>query len=43
MATNLTTVVKSAQKEVRICRDKGVVIIGERINPTAAARSCGLS
>jgi 5-methyltetrahydrofolate--homocysteine methyltransferase len=34
MATNLTTVVKSAQKEVRICRDKGVVIIGERINPT---------
>jgi 5-methyltetrahydrofolate--homocysteine methyltransferase len=34
MATNLTTVVKSAKKEVRICRDQGVVIIGERINPT---------
>ena len=34
MATNLTTVVKSAKKEVLICRDKGVVIIGERINPT---------
>lgn len=34
MATNLTTVVKSAKKEVLICRDQGVVIIGERINPT---------
>ena len=34
MATNLTTVVKSATKETLISRDKGVVIIGERINPT---------
>ncbi len=34
MTTNLTTVVKSAKKEARICRDQGVVIIGERINPT---------
>jgi 5-methyltetrahydrofolate--homocysteine methyltransferase len=34
MSTNLTTVVKSAKKEVRICRDTGFAIIGERINPT---------
>lgn len=34
MANNLTTVVKSAKHEVSISRDKGMVIIGERINPT---------
>lgn len=34
MATNLTTLVKSAKKELRINRDTGVAIIGERINPT---------
>jgi len=34
MAKNLTTVVKSSKKEVQINRDNGVVIIGERINPT---------
>lgn len=33
-AKNLTTVLKSSNKEVRICRDKGVTIIGERINPS---------
>ncbi|MEM5786687.1 MAG: dihydropteroate synthase [Syntrophobacteraceae bacterium] len=34
MASNLTTLVKSPKKEVRVCRDTGVAIIGERINPT---------
>lgn len=34
MSRNLTTVVKSSKKEVRINRDDGMVIIGERINPT---------
>jgi len=34
MAGNLTTVVKSCNKEVRITRDTGVAVIGERINPT---------
>jgi 5-methyltetrahydrofolate--homocysteine methyltransferase len=34
MANNLTTVVKSSKKEVRINRDLGVAVIGERINPT---------
>ncbi|MBE9571914.1 MAG: dihydropteroate synthase [Proteobacteria bacterium] len=33
-ARNLTTVLKSSKKEVEICRDKGVTIIGERINPS---------
>lgn len=31
---NLTTVIKSSKKEVSICRDIGITIIGERINPT---------
>lgn len=34
MSTNLTTIVKSSKKEVRINRETGVAIIGERINPT---------
>ncbi len=34
MANNLTTIVKSPTKEVRITRDTGVFMIGERINPT---------
>lgn len=34
MATNLTTIIKSPKKQVSISRDKGYVIIGERINPT---------
>jgi len=34
MAANLTTVVKSEKKELRVTRDTGVSIIGERINPT---------
>lgn len=34
MAENLTTVIKSPKKTVSISRDKGYVIIGERINPT---------
>lgn len=34
MANNLTTVIKSAKHEVSISRDKGMVVIGERINPT---------
>jgi len=34
MVKNLTTVVKSAKHEVSISRDTGIVIIGERINPT---------
>jgi len=34
MAKNLATIVKSSKQEVRICRDTGMVIIGERINPT---------
>ncbi|MBL7181325.1 MAG: dihydropteroate synthase [Desulfobacterales bacterium] len=34
MAKNLTTVIKSSKNEVSISRDKGIVIIGERINPT---------
>ena len=34
MAKNLTTIVKSSKHEVRICRDTGMSIIGERINPT---------
>ena len=34
MAKNLTTIVKSSKHEVSICRDTGMVIIGERINPT---------
>ncbi len=34
MAKNLTTIVKSAKHEVSISRDTGIVIIGERINPT---------
>ena len=33
-AKNLTTVIKSAKHAVGICRDNGMVIIGERINPT---------
>jgi len=33
-AKNLTTIIKSSNNEVSICRDTGVVIIGERINPT---------
>jgi len=39
MSRNLTTVVKSSKKEVRINRDDGMVIIGERINPTGAKYS----
>lgn len=34
MAQNLTTTIRSAQKKVAICRDAGMTIIGERINPT---------
>ncbi|MFH1991103.1 MAG: dihydropteroate synthase [Pseudomonadota bacterium] len=34
MAKNLTTVIKSSKNEVSISRDNGIVIIGERINPT---------
>ncbi len=34
MAKNLTTIIKSSKHEAQICRDKGVVMIGERINPT---------
>lgn len=34
MAKNLTTIIKSPTKQVSISRDKGYVIIGERINPT---------
>ncbi len=34
MSKNLTTVVKSSKHEVSISRDTGMVIIGERINPT---------
>jgi 5-methyltetrahydrofolate--homocysteine methyltransferase len=34
MAKNLTTIIKSPKKQVSISRDKGYVIIGERINPT---------
>ena len=34
MAKNLATIVKSSKQEVTICRDTGMVIIGERINPT---------
>ena len=34
MAKNLTTVIKSSKHEVGISRDTGMVIIGERINPT---------
>jgi 5-methyltetrahydrofolate--homocysteine methyltransferase len=34
MTKNLTTVIKSPKKQVSISRDKGYVIIGERINPT---------
>ena len=34
MAKNLTTVIKSSKHEVNISRDTGMVIIGERINPT---------
>jgi 5-methyltetrahydrofolate--homocysteine methyltransferase len=34
MAKNLKTMVKSSKHEVSICRDTGMVIIGERINPT---------
>ncbi len=34
MAKNLATVVKSLKNEVSISRDTGMVIIGERINPT---------
>jgi len=34
MVKNLTTVIKSPKKQVSISRDKGYVIIGERINPT---------
>jgi len=34
MAKNLATVVKSSKHEVSISRDTGMVIIGERINPT---------
>jgi len=34
MTKNLTTIVKSAKHEVSISRDTGIVIIGERINPT---------
>ena len=34
MAKNVISVVKSNKHEVIISRDKGIVIIGERINPT---------
>ena len=34
MTKNLITVVKSSKHEVKISRDTGIVIIGERINPT---------
>lgn len=34
MAKNLTTVIKSSKNAVSISRDTGMVIIGERINPT---------
>lgn len=34
MAKNLTTVIKSNKNNVAISRDTGMVIIGERINPT---------
>jgi 5-methyltetrahydrofolate--homocysteine methyltransferase len=34
MAKNLATIVKSPKHEVSISRDTGIVIIGERINPT---------
>ena len=34
MAKNLTTVIKSAKNQASICRDTGILIIGERINPT---------
>jgi 5-methyltetrahydrofolate--homocysteine methyltransferase len=34
MATNLTTIIKSSKNSVAISRDTGMVIIGERINPT---------
>ena len=34
MAKNLATIVKSSKHEVSISRDTGMVIIGERINPT---------
>lgn len=34
MAKNLATVVKSLKNEISISRDTGMVIIGERINPT---------
>jgi 5-methyltetrahydrofolate--homocysteine methyltransferase len=33
-AKNLTTIIKSTKHEVSICRDSGMIIIGERINPT---------
>jgi 5-methyltetrahydrofolate--homocysteine methyltransferase len=34
MAKNLTTVIKSSKNQASICRDTGILIIGERINPT---------
>ncbi len=34
MSKNLKTILRSAKKEVTIWRDDGIVIIGERINPT---------
>jgi len=34
MVKNLTTIIKSTKHEVNICRDTGMVMIGERINPT---------
>ncbi len=34
MSTNLTTIVSSKTQTVEINREKGTVIIGERINPT---------
>ena len=34
MAKNLATIVKSSKHEISISRDTGMVIIGERINPT---------
>jgi 5-methyltetrahydrofolate--homocysteine methyltransferase len=34
MRENLKTILRSKKKEVTICRDYGIVMIGERINPT---------
>ena len=34
MAKNLTTIIKSSKNQASICRDTGIMIIGERINPT---------